>query len=154
MGNENENDRLHEQDLGRLAGALDALTNQVERMNCEISNMRGTMQHNGEHIIALDIQCRHIGKQISEIKKTVIHGNGQAPLVTQVAQISMQFAAIGETIEGLNVGLKEHIGDHDRIAEGKMIGKTHLVVGIIAFIGTMIMSVAALCAATIPFFWR
>jgi len=136
-----------ERDLGRLAGSMEQLTNEVGRINASITEAFSIARQNGEHIVGLETKCTEIQSQIAEIKKTVILGNGQKSMVTQLSELSVQVATAQKNININKKELKEHTDNHDKLAEGRLLSKTQFYVGVLGLVGTMLLAGSALLAA-------
>ena len=147
---EQEEKLSQERDLGRLAGALDALANHVSTLSGEMSQIRQATVRNGEHIASLETKCTEISSQVLEIKRTVVLGNGQKSLLSQTTQLKAEHASLKNNVNKVEDDVKKHIDSHDKIAEGRILSKTQLMVGVIALAGTVIVAVGAFAAAMIP----
>ena len=121
------------QDIGRLMEASQSLSNALERVRGELQQLGSTVQENGSRLAAMEAQLEQACQQLGELRRSVLHGNGQPPLASRVQENADRIRAIEEATVDM-------VRDYKRQTTAIVLSRGQIAAALIGLIGAVVTS--------------
>ena len=128
------------QDIGKLLGATESLARAIEAGRNELKETDRQVGKNGERLAAFQMQVDQLITQIKELRQTVVQGNGQPSLSSQVTQLNSAVATLAQRLDSLEES-------HSKQEEAKVLSRGQVIVAILSLIGIGLTAAIALVTA-------
>jgi len=125
------------EDIGKLTAASESLAQSLDRLRTELHKLGITVQDNGNRLASMETQLTQLGEQLGEMRKAVLHGNGQPALISRVQQNVDRIHTLESKTKTMSANCIAH-------RDATLLSRNQVIVALIGLVGAVIASCASL----------